>query len=116
MTVDVSILFKPVKVGDLTLKTSIVLAPLTRRRANKEHVHTDLAVKYYSQRASYPGTLLISEGTFIAAKAGGSTNVPGIWSDEQIAAWKKVRHFTLVKKKDFSLQAWLTLIGYGCRS
>lgn len=96
MTADVSILFKPVKVGDLTLKTSIVLAPLTRQRATKAHVHTDMAVKYYSQRASFPGTLLISEGTFIAAKAGGMENVPGIWSDEQIAAWKKVRKFTFI--------------------
>ena len=91
MTTDTSVLFKPIKVGDLTLKTSVVLAPLTRMRADKAHAHTDLAVKYYAQRASYPGTLLITEATFIAVKAGGYDNVPGIWSDDQIAAWKKVR-------------------------
>ena len=38
-----------------------------------------------------PGTLLITEATFIAQEAGGYRNVPGIWSEEQIAAWKKVR-------------------------
>ena len=91
MSVDTSVLFKPFKLGDLTLKTSIVLAPLTRTRADDAHVPTDLSITYYAQRASYPGTLLISEGVAIAAKAGGMANVPGIWSDEQIAAWKNVR-------------------------
>jgi NADPH2 dehydrogenase len=47
--------------------------------------------EYYTQRASTPGTLLITEATFIAARAGGQANVPGIWSEEQIAAWREVR-------------------------
>lgn len=68
------------------------MAPLTRYRANSAHVHTDdLALPYYTQRASVPGTLIVSEGTFIGPRAGGFANVPGIWSDEQCAAWKKVR-------------------------
>ena len=71
--------------------THEVMAPLTRFRADARHVPTDLAVKYYAQRASVPGTLIISEATFIAAKAGGYDQVPGIWSEEQISAWKKVR-------------------------
>lgn len=83
-------LFKPVRVGELTLGHRIVLAPLTRYRANHAHVHGDLAVQYYTQRASTPGTLLISEATFIAEKAGGEGNVPGVWNDEQVAAWKRV--------------------------
>lgn len=84
-------LFQPVKVGNLTLQHRIVLAPLTRLRATKEHVpFVPLVSEYYTQRGSTPGTLLISEATFIAAKAGGYRHVPGIWSDEQIAAWKKV--------------------------
>jgi 2,4-dienoyl-CoA reductase-like NADH-dependent reductase (Old Yellow Enzyme family) len=36
------------------------------------------------------GTLIITEATFIAQKAGGYSNVPGIWSDEQIDSWKEV--------------------------
>lgn len=75
----------------MTLKHRIALAPLTRLRANKDHVHGDLAVEYYSQRASVPGTLLFTEATYIAAKAGGWSNVPGIWSLDQIAGWKMVR-------------------------
>lgn len=83
-------LFQPVKVGDLNLEHRVVLAPLTRFRGTAEHVHTDLGVEYYRQRASTPGTLLITEGTFIAGKAGGYANVPAIETEEQIAAWKKV--------------------------
>lgn len=85
-------LFQPVQLGDIgLLGHRIVMAPLTRYRANSAHVHTDdLALPYYTQRASVPGTLLVSEGTFIAPRAGGFANVPGIWSDEQCAAWKKV--------------------------
>ena len=66
------------------------MAPLTRFRADDNHVPSPLAVEYYSQRASAAGTLIVSEATFIAGKAGGYGNVPGIWSDEQIAGWKKV--------------------------
>ena len=84
-------LFQPISVGNVELQHRVVMAPLTRFRADARHVPTDLAVKYYAQRASVPGTLIISEATFIAAKAGGYDQVPGIWSEEQISAWKKVR-------------------------
>ena len=90
-------LFQPLQVGDITLQHRVVMAPLTRFRADKEHVHTDLAVQYYGQRAEVPGTLLITEATFIAAEAGGYDNVPGIWSDAQVAAWKKVSFSCLVR-------------------
>lgn len=83
-------LFAPIKVGNMQLQHRIVQAPLTRFRANKEHVHGDLAVEYYGQRASTPGTMIITEGTFISPEGGGYDNVPGIWSDEQVAAWKRV--------------------------
>lgn len=83
-------LFKPIRVGNVELKHRVVLAPLTRYRATKAHVPTDLMVDYYSQRATSPGGLLITEATFIAARAGGYEQVPGIWSDEQVEGWKKV--------------------------
>lgn len=85
-------LFEPIKVGDVALNHRIVLAPLTRYKATAAHVPTvPLISEYYSQRGSTPGTLLITEGTFIAGKAGGYGNVPGIWNEEQISAWKEVR-------------------------
>ncbi|THH14382.1 hypothetical protein EW146_g5951 [Bondarzewia mesenterica] len=75
------------------LQHRIVMAPMTRLRANNRHEHTDLGLEYYSQRASVPGTLIIAEATLIAAKAGGypsGPSVPGIWTDEHIARWKKI--------------------------
>ena len=45
-------LFSPIRIGRITLDNRVVMAPLTRCRANKAHVHGDLAVEYYGQRAS----------------------------------------------------------------
>lgn len=78
-------------VGNMLLAHRIAMAPLTRFRANKDHVHGDLALEYYTQRASVPGTLVITEATYIAKEAGGMAHIPGIYSENQIAAWKKVR-------------------------
>jgi NADPH2 dehydrogenase len=83
-------LFQPIKVGDIHLQHRAILAPLTRNRADDQHVPLPHVAEYYGQRASTPGTLLISEATLIAQRAGGLSNVPGIWSDAQIASWKRV--------------------------
>ena len=83
-------LYAPIKVGPVNLNHRIVLAPLTRYRATDEHVPLPTVKEYYAQRANIPGTLLITEATFIAPKAGGDKNAPGIWSQDQIAAWKEV--------------------------
>jgi NADPH2 dehydrogenase len=83
-------LFQPITIGDLRLQHRIVHSPLTRLRVTDQHVINHLVPEYYAQRASEPGTLLITEATLIAAEAGGMNNVPGIWSDEQISQWKNV--------------------------
>ena len=88
---DSSALFNPLQVGRLTLSHRIVLAPLTRSRATKDHVHTQLGVDYYSQRSAYPGSLLITEATAIHPAAGASDRVPYVYTDAQVQAWKKVR-------------------------
>ena len=86
-------LFQPIQVGSVTLQHRVVMAPVTRYRGNAKHTPTDLVVEYYAARASIPGTLIISEATIIAHKSSGDTfHIPGIWSDEQVAAWKKVRY------------------------
>ena len=84
-------LFKPIKVGRLTLQHRVVLAPLTRFRAHASHVPGPQQASYYSQRGSAPGTLLITEATFISHDAGGYAHVPGIHTDAQIQGWKEVR-------------------------
>ncbi|KAI8993862.1 NADH:flavin oxidoreductase/NADH oxidase [Trametes punicea] len=99
-------LFQPMQVGDVKLGHRVVLPPLTRYRADHEHVHTDMGVEYYKQRASVPGTLLIAEATVIAAPAGGVPNVPGIWNDAQIAAWKKITDAVHAKGSYIYLQLW----------
>ena len=83
-------LFKPIKVGRLTLQHRVVLAPLTRLRAYASHVPGPQQASYYSQRGSTPGTLLITEATFISHDAGGYAHVPGIYTDAQIQGWKEV--------------------------
>jgi 2,4-dienoyl-CoA reductase-like NADH-dependent reductase (Old Yellow Enzyme family) len=67
-----------------------------RFRATETHAPGPYAVEYYIQRADAPGTLIITEATLIAEKAGGYFGVPGIWSDEQIAGWKKVSYLSTV--------------------
>ena len=85
-------LFQPVRVGDTPLGHRVVFAPLTRCRANKRGMQTGIGVEYYAQRASFPGTLLISEATYVSSFAQGrSPHAPGIFNQEQIASWKRVR-------------------------
>ncbi|KAH9476516.1 Chanoclavine-I aldehyde reductase fgaOx3 [Psilocybe cubensis] len=102
------VLFTPIQVGNVQLKHRIVLAPLTRNRSSqKEHVPTiPLMQEYYAQRGSIPGTLLITEATFITAEAGGDDNIPGIWSPAQIEAWKKVTDAVHGNKSYIYLQLW----------
>jgi NADPH2 dehydrogenase len=84
-------LFTPLKIGNVEVKHRIGMAPLTRLRAANGHVPTPIMKEYYGQRASVPGTLLIAEGTFISPRACGCfPAAPGIWSEEQIAAWKPI--------------------------
>lgn len=83
-------LFKPLKIGDMEIQHRIGMAPLTRLRASDDRVPTPLMKEYYGQRSAVPGTLIISEGTFISATCGGFPRAPGIWRDDQITAWKTI--------------------------
>jgi N-ethylmaleimide reductase len=81
-------LFEPLSLGALTLPNRIVMAPMTRSRANAEGVVGELTATYYAQRAS--AGLLISEGTVPSALGKGYVRIPGIYTPEQIAGWKLV--------------------------
>ncbi|KAJ3764415.1 hypothetical protein EV360DRAFT_31639 [Lentinula raphanica] len=83
-------LFSPIKVGHMRLEHRVVMAPMTRLRTTKTSAILKVVKEYYAQRASTPGTFLISEGAVISPRATGFPGLPGIWSDEQIAAWKEV--------------------------
>ncbi|KAJ7656276.1 hypothetical protein DFH06DRAFT_1473537 [Mycena polygramma] len=101
-------LFQPALVGDLELTHRVVLAPTTRFRADRNHVPLPHVAEHYGQRASSPGTLLITEAAVIAQRAGGLAHTPGIWSDEQIAVWKKVTDAVHLKGSYIFLQLWAT--------
>ncbi|KAF1991515.1 FMN-linked oxidoreductase [Aulographum hederae CBS 113979] len=84
-------LFTPLSIGPHTLPHRLILAPLTRLRASPHtRIPSSFAPTYYAQRASTPGTLLITEGTFISPRGAGLPLVPGLWTPAQLAAWKEV--------------------------
>ncbi|KAJ7131359.1 NADH:flavin oxidoreductase/NADH oxidase [Mycena epipterygia] len=99
-------LFQPIQLGNVFLKHRIVMAPLTRFRADEQHVPLPHVREYYEQRASVPGTLLITEATYIAPRAGGYNHVPGIWSEAQIATWKQITDAVHAKGSFIYLQLW----------
>ncbi|RDX47699.1 NADH:flavin oxidoreductase/NADH oxidase [Lentinus brumalis] len=100
-------LFQSIRVGDVELTHRVVLAPMTRCRANDHGIHTDLAVEYYRQRASMPGTLLITEPSYVSRPAEGvSPHAPGVYTSEQIAAWKRVADAVHERGSYIFMQLW----------
>lgn len=79
-------LFQPSKRGDLALRNRIAMAPMTRART-RNGIADDLTATYYRQRAS--AGLIVTEGTPISHAAEGFLFIPGIYTDEQIAGWRK---------------------------
>ena len=81
-------LFSPAKMGALQLANRIVMAPVTRSRMADDGVPHEMHATYYAQRAS--AGLIIAEATNISAQGRGYAMTPGIWSQEQVAGWRKV--------------------------
>jgi N-ethylmaleimide reductase len=81
-------LFSPLNLGPLALQNRVVMAPMTRSRATAEHLPTPIMADYYGARAD--AGLLITEGVAPSADGCGYPRIPGIWSAEQVAAWRPV--------------------------
>lgn len=81
-------LFSQVQIGRYTLANRMIMAPMTRSRADDAGVPSDLVSTYYAQRSS--AGLIISEGVFPDALGKGYVRTPGIETPEQVAAWKQV--------------------------
>lgn len=96
--------FSPLDVGALRLRNRIVMAPLTRNRAGAGFVPRDLNVEYYRQRAS--AGLIISEATQIAPEGLGYPDTPGIYTDEQVAGWRRVTDAVHAEGGQMVLQLW----------
>lgn len=101
-----SVLFEPVQIGDLQLANRLVMAPLTRSRGTgtDNRVPNSLMATYYSQRAN--AGLIISEATAVTPMGVGYARTPGIWSDEQVAGWKKTTSAVHEKGGKIVLQLW----------
>jgi N-ethylmaleimide reductase len=99
-------LFSPLKIGPYQLEHRLVMAPLTRMRAEKPSLAPrPLNTEYYAQRAT-PGGLIIAEASPIAATGFGSPGVPGIYSEQQIKGWREVVDAVHARGGLIFLQLW----------
>jgi len=81
-------LFDPLCVGRLELDNRIIMAPMTRSRADDDGIQPSYAANYYRQRAS--AGLIITEATNISPMAKGYIRTPGIYTGAQIESWRGV--------------------------
>ncbi|GAB4853723.1 12-oxophytodienoate reductase 3 [Ancistrocladus abbreviatus] len=103
-SVETPTLFTPYEMGNFHLSHRVVLAPVTRNRALNE-IPNEAMAKYYAQRST-EGGLLISEATVVSRTAPGYAHCPGIYSEEQVQAWKKVVEAVHAKGAIFFCQLW----------
>ena len=100
-------LLTPVRMGDLDLRNRIVMAPLTRMRAdNPAHAPTELHALYYAQHAS--AGLIVGECTAISPAAYGWADTPGLWSAEQVRGWRGVTDAVHRRGSRIFAQLWHT--------
>ncbi|HSV81641.1 MAG TPA: alkene reductase [Ramlibacter sp.] len=81
-------LFEPTRLGSTAIANRILMSPMTRARATADHVPTETMIDYYRQRAG--AGLILSEATGISLEGLGWPFAPGIWNQQQVAAWKPI--------------------------
>lgn len=99
-------LLNSLEIAGLTFNNRVVMAPVTRSRASSEGVLPPFAVDYYAQRSG--AGLLITEATNISPQAKGDEFTPGIWNEEQIAAWRSVTDAVHARGSHIFMQLWHT--------
>ena len=97
-------LLSPVEVGPYTLRNRIVMAPMTRNRAGEGNAPTPAVETYYRQRAS--AGLIVTEGTQVSLQGVGYLGTPGIHTDEQVEAWRRVTAAVHAEGGRIFLQLW----------
>ena len=100
-------LFDPLQVGAWPLESRVVMAPMTRNRAPGA-LPTPSMARYYGQRAGAAegAALIVSEATAISPTAQGYSDVPGLWSEEQVAAWRPVTQAVHARGGRIVAQLW----------
>lgn len=103
-----SALFTPVQVGPLTLGHRVVMAPMTRQRAEQPSaVPGDLPLRYYGQRVS-EGGLIVSEAIAVSRLGHGGYGSPGLWNDDQVAGWRRITETVHAGGGTIFAQLWHT--------
>jgi 2,4-dienoyl-CoA reductase-like NADH-dependent reductase (Old Yellow Enzyme family) len=97
-------LFEPLVAGDFHLRNRIVMAPLTRCRAGAGRVPNDLNLAYYVQRAG--AGMILTEATAVTPMGVGYPDTPGLWSDEQVAGWRRITDAVHAKGGLIVAQLW----------
>ncbi|AXK36815.1 alkene reductase [Streptomyces armeniacus] len=98
-------LLRPYELGGLRLPNRVVMAPITRARATNPHLApTALHAAYYAQRAT--AGLIVTEGTWTSPRAVGFPHVPGIHTDRQVTAWRRVTDLVHALGGRIVLQLW----------
>ena len=97
-------LFDPIQLGAISAPNRILMAPLTRGRATKDAVPTELMRDYYTQRAS--AGLIITEATGISREGLGWPFAPGLWTDEQVERWKPITDSVHAAGGKIVVQMW----------
>ncbi|KAK0484426.1 hypothetical protein IW261DRAFT_836759 [Armillaria novae-zelandiae] len=83
-------LLSPLKLGPISLKNRVFMAPMTRNRSVPTNVPNSINAEYYRQRAQGGAGLIITEGILITQQGSEWQNAPGIWSKDQVKGWKNV--------------------------
>ena len=98
-------LFDPIRLGGLELPNRVIMAPLTRMRADPaSRAPTALVAEQYAQRAS--AGLIFAEATSVEPMGVGYAGTPGIWSDVQVEGWRKVTQAVHRAGGRIVLQLW----------
>jgi 2,4-dienoyl-CoA reductase-like NADH-dependent reductase (Old Yellow Enzyme family) len=97
-------LFDPIQLGAITAPNRVLMAPLTRGRATRDHVPTPIMADYYAQRAG--AGLIISEATGISQQGLGWPLAPGLWTGQQVAAWRPVTAAVHARGGHIVAQLW----------
>jgi N-ethylmaleimide reductase len=99
-----NILFTPAKVGRIELQNRVVMAPMTRGRANSDGTPNDLMAEYYEQRAT--AGLIITEATAVSRTGYGWVNAPGIFNKSHVEGWRNVTNAVHRNGGRIYLQLW----------
>lgn len=97
-------LFTPINLGDLVLTNRIVMAPMTRNRANQDNAPHSLNVTYYQQRAT--AGLIITEASQVSADGVGYPATPGIYSAAQVTGWRQITEAVHAEGGHIFIQLW----------